>query len=141
MDVKPLLPTGFRPVPAVARQVRQIRASVDTDQVKKVTLRRGKNRDAETEGLFTYRVADRGRDHSDHRCDRHSEPAARAYCGERVVRGQRYPYHQHGRNFLLLSISAVLAVAHEPGTWRTDHGLPGTSDQRRVLLHRRRACF
>jgi hypothetical protein len=36
----------------------------------------GGNYEEATEGFLTYRIADRGRDHPDHRGNRHPEPAA-----------------------------------------------------------------
>src|ERR1700704_2406313 len=49
--------------------------STITDQTETRT-----NDNAETEGFFTNRIADRGGDHPDHCCHCDPEPAARAYC-------------------------------------------------------------
>src|SRR5437660_8676187 len=54
---------------------------------------RGKHRHAETEGFLTYRIADCGGDHPDHRCHRYSELTAGAHRGQRVVWCCLYPNH------------------------------------------------
>src|SRR5712671_954189 len=73
--------------------------------IKPEKLQRGDLRDAETEGFFTYRIADRGGDHFDHRCHRDPELAARSYSGERVLCGLVHPYRQHSRSQLYLGLS------------------------------------
>src|SRR5271170_5212849 len=55
---------------------------------------------AETKGLLTDRIADCGGDHPDHRRDCYPEPIARAYCGERIVRGSVDSYAEHSADFI-----------------------------------------
>jgi serine/threonine protein kinase len=55
---------------------------------------------AETKGLFTNRVADRGCDYFDHRCHRHSQPVKSTYCRQRIVCRSFGAYHRYRGSYL-----------------------------------------
>src|SRR5215469_539387 len=96
----------------------------------------------EAEGFLSYRIADRGGDHSDHRGDRHSEFDAREDVGERVLGRRFHSYDQYGRSELCDYLSdgrlwgigclrwspAVHAVVHHGLLYRQ---LPGDKRRRR----------
>src|SRR5260370_2201525 len=62
------------------------------------------NINAETKGLLTDRIADCGGDHPDHRRDCYPEPAACAYCSQRVVRRGVDSHLEHSTDFLQLRL-------------------------------------
>src|SRR5215472_7982768 len=91
----------------------------------------GKFRDAETEGFFTYRAADRGGDHPDHRSNRDSELASRPHGGQRVVCCLVDSYHQHGGSYLQLDLSDH-RLCREPEVpwWTHRRGLRSCNSER-----------
>src|SRR5580692_4554771 len=64
----------------------------------------GETNEEETEGLFTYRTADRRGDHPDHRGDCYPELAALAHGGQRSFGRRLDPHHEHGSDFLQLDL-------------------------------------